>query len=80
MIDFAVGWCWAIATEAIRAANIPDVRLGHNGGDITIGEQMHQAGLGIQSWNKAKSLIACPSRENGGRRGYSEKFPWDPTS
>lgn len=80
VIDFAVGWCWAIATEAIREANIPDVRLGHNGGDITIGEQMHQAGLGIQSWNKAKSLIACPSRENGGRRGYSEKFPWDPTS
>lgn len=78
VIDFAVGWCWALATEAIRAANIPDVRLRHNGGDITIGEQLHQAGIGIWPWNKAKSLIACPSRENGGRRGYSERFPWDP--
>ena len=79
VIDFAVGWCWAMATEAMRAANIPDVRLGHNGGDITIGEQMHQAGFGIRQWNRGKSLISCPSREQGGRRGYSEKFPWDPT-
>jgi hypothetical protein len=79
VIDFAVGWCWAMATDAIRMANIPDVRLKHNGGDITIGEQMHQAGFGIKQWNKGKSLIACPTREQGGRRGYSEKFPWDPS-
>lgn len=78
VIDFAVGWCWAIATEAIRAANIPDIRLQHNGGDITIGEQIHQAGFGIQKWNVGKTLVACPTRENGGRRGYSERFPWDP--
>ena len=79
VIDFAVGWCWAIETAAMRAADVPDVRLGHNGGDITIGEQMHQAGFGIKSWNLGKSLVACPSRENGGRRGYSERFPWDPS-
>ncbi len=78
IIDFAVGWCWAMNTEAMRAANIPDIRLNHNGGDITIGEQMHQAGFGIRQWNKGKSLIACPTKAGGGRRGYSEKFPWDP--
>jgi ADP-heptose:LPS heptosyltransferase len=77
IIDFAVGWCWALATEAIRAADIPDERLRHNGGDITIGEQIHQSGVMIKQWNKNKSLIACPSREQGGRRGYSEKFLWD---
>jgi len=77
IIDFAVGWCWALSTEAMRLADIPDRRLGHNGGDITIGEQIHQAGFMIRQWNKGKSLIACPSREQGGRRGYSEKFPWD---
>jgi ADP-heptose:LPS heptosyltransferase/GT2 family glycosyltransferase len=76
VIDFAVGWCWAIATEAIRKANIPDVRLGHNGGDITCGEALHQAGFDIKQWNMGKSLVACPSMANGGRRGYSEKFPW----
>lgn len=79
VIDFAVGWAWAMETAAMRAANVPCPRLGHNGGDITIGEQMHQAGYGIKQWNRGKSLIACPAREQGGRRGYSEKFPWDPT-
>ena len=78
VIDFAVGWCWAASMEAIRVANIPDVRLRHNGGDCTIGEQIHQAGFEIKQWNRKKSLIACPTRQNGGRRGYSEKFPWDP--
>ena len=76
VIDFAAGWCWAVATEAIRKANIPDVRLGHNGGDIACGEAMHQAGFGIKQWNMGKSLVACPSKVDGGRRGYSEKFPW----
>ena len=79
VIDFAVGWCWALNTEAMRLADIPCKRLGHNGGDITIGEQIHQAGFGIKQWNRGKKLVACPSREQGGRRGYSEKFPWDPT-
>lgn len=78
VIDFAVGWCWALATETIRAANIPDVRLQHNGGDITIGEQVHQVGAKIAQWNGGKSLVACPSREQGGRRGFSQRFPWDP--
>lgn len=78
VIDFAVGWCWAIALEAIKQANIPDIRLNHNGGDITIGEQIHQAGFHIRQWNKGKSLVACPSKAEGGRRGYSERFPWDP--
>lgn len=77
VIDFAVGWCWAIATETIRTAGIPDIRLRHNGGDITIGEQVHQAGFRIKHWNPNKSLVTCPTREQGGRRGFSEKFPWD---
>ena len=78
VIDFAVGWCWALSAQAMREADIPDRRLMHNGGDITIGEQIHQAGYGIKQWNKNKSLIACPSREQGGRRGVSQRFPWDP--
>jgi ADP-heptose:LPS heptosyltransferase len=78
VIDFAVGWCWALEVAAMRKANIPDVRLGHNGGDITIGEQLHQAGYQIKQWNRGKKLVACPSRQQGGRRGYSERFPWDP--
>ncbi len=80
VIDFAVGWCWAMEVEAMRQAQVPCPRLGHNGGDITIGEQMHQAGYLIKQWNRGKSLVACPTREQGGRRGHSERFPWDPKS
>jgi ADP-heptose:LPS heptosyltransferase len=76
VIDFAVGWCWALHTETMRIANIPDPRLQHNGGDITIGAQLQQAGYRLHAWNKGKEFIACPSREQGGRRGYSEAFPW----
>ena len=77
-IDFAVGWHWALRTEAMRAANIPDTRLQHNGGDITIGEQLHQAGFTLNSWNQGKMYVACPAKADGGRRGFSQAFPWSP--
>lgn len=77
-IDFVVGWCWAIGTDAIKAGNIPDTRLNHNGGDITIGAQVLQTGFKLREFNKAKALVWCPSKEQGGRRGFEEKFPWAP--
>ena len=83
VIDFAVGWFWALNTEAMRQANIPDTRLNHNGGDITIGAQVHQAGFSIRQFNKGKVLVGTPKKEEGGRRvgGYEESFPWvDPNS
>ena len=78
-VDFAVGYFWALATETMRQANIPDVRLNHNGGDITIGAQVHQAGGKIKEFNTGKQYVWCPTKEKGGRRGYSETFPWGRT-
>ncbi len=75
-VDFVVGWFWAIGTDAIRVAGIPDSRLNHNGGDITIGAQVIQSGFKIKEFNKNKSLVWCPTKEQGGRRGYEEQFPW----
>jgi hypothetical protein len=75
-IDFAVGWFWAMEVAAMRAANIPDERLWHNGGDITIGAQMRQAGFKIKSFNQERELIFTPPKEKGGRRGWSEAMPW----
>lgn len=75
-IPFVSGWFWALATELIALADIPDARLNHNGGDATIGEQVHQAGYKIASFNVAKKHVWCPPRDQGGRRGYSEPFPW----
>lgn len=77
VIQFVAGWFWALATEMIPKADIPDRRLGHNGGDITIGESVHQAGGKIVDCNR-KKWVWCPTRENGGRRGFSENFPWAP--
>jgi len=76
LIDFVVGWFWALETNLVRLADIPDTRLLHNGGDITIGEQIHQQGFKIQPFNTDKRYVTCPTREAGGRRGFSEEFPW----
>ena len=80
LIHFPVGWHWAMRTETMHRAQIPDSRLQHNGGDITIGEQIHQLGLKIHPWNLGKQYVACPSREGGGRRGFSQSFPWSARS
>jgi len=79
-IDFCPGWFWAIGADAIKAGDIPDARLNHNGGDITIGEQVHQAGFKIKKFNDGKVYVSCPTKEQGGRRvgGYEESFPWVP--
>ncbi len=76
VIDFPSGWFWAIAAEAIRSGDVPCPRLNHNGGDITIGAQVRQAGFKVKQFNAQKQLVWCPSKENGGRRGYAEPFPW----
>lgn len=72
-IWFVAGGFWACASEVIRAANIPDPRLYHNGGDITIGEQVHQSGYRIKAFNTGKVHIHTSGAP---RRGYSETFPW----
>jgi hypothetical protein len=76
VVEFVSGWFWAMSTDLIQSADIPCPRINHNGGDITIGAQVHQAGFKIKQLNKDKALVWCPPREAGGRRGYSEGFPW----
>ena len=78
-IDFAVGYFWAIHVPTILQAQIPDARLVQGGDDIVIGEQVHQCGGKIKSFNVGKKLVWCPSREEGGRREFSATataFPW----
>lgn len=80
-IDFVAGWFWAADVAAIKQADIPDATLNHNGGDITIGAQMRQAGFKIKDFNQDKRFVFTPPKLQGGRRGYSEPFPWaDPAS
>jgi GT2 family glycosyltransferase len=68
-IVFAAGGFWAMATEALRAADVPDPALGHNGGDYTIGAQLWQHGYSVASWNSNKQFVHTSSVP---RRGLSE--------
>jgi len=74
-IVFASGGFWALATHVMREADIPDIRLNHNGGDITIGCQVTQAGYKVVNFSPKpeKAIIAW---SDAPRRGYSEDFPW----
>lgn len=66
---FVAGGFFCMKTEAMRAANVPDAELTHNGGDYTIGEQLYQAGYGVVGWNRQKQFIHTSSVP---RRGASQ--------
>ncbi len=69
-ILFAPGGCWALTTEAMRACQIPDPELGHNGGDYTVGAALFQGGYTLKAWNGQKQFVHTSSVK---RRGLSEK-------
>jgi len=71
-VHFPVGAFWAIRTSAMRQANIPDLRLGHNGGDVMNGAAVYQQGLKIQQFSLRKDVIEWSAVP---RRGLSEKHP-----
>lgn len=66
---FVAGGFFCLKTAAMRAADIPDAALTHNGGDYTIGEQLYQAGYDIVGWNRSKQYIHTSSVV---RRGVSQ--------
>lgn len=76
VIPFVAGWFWAASVAAIKACDIPDVRLQHNGGDCCIGAQIRQGGFKVKDFNQDKRYVFTPPKHQGGRRGYSEAFPW----
>ncbi len=66
---FVAGGFFALKTEALRAADVPDATLTHNGGDYTIGEQLRQAGYAVVGWNRQKQYIHTSSVP---RRGVAQ--------
>lgn len=71
-IHFAEGGWWCLSTAAMRACDIPDPDIGHNGGDITIGEQLYQGGYEIKQFNANKQFIHTSSVD---RRGVTRAMP-----
>lgn len=72
-IHFAVGGFWAISLECLKACDIPDTRLSHNGGDICIGCQVWQNNFKIKMFNEKKQYIKTSGAP---RRGFRERFPY----
>lgn len=66
---FVAGGFFCLKTEAMRAADVPDAALTHNGGDYTIGEQLYQNGYEVVGWNRQKQFIHTSSVA---RRGASQ--------
>lgn len=71
-IQFCTGGFWALSKEAMMACNIPDMEIGHNGGDVCIGEQLYQGGYRMKSWNAKKQFVNTSSVK---RRGDTQPMP-----
>lgn len=70
---FITGSFWCLKTELIYAADLPDERLAHNGGDFTMAEQLWQLGYTCASFSSQKQIVNWSSTS---RRGRNDKFPW----
>lgn len=71
-VHFLTGSFWAMKTECIETCDIPAALLGHNGGDVLIGEQLWQGGYSMKHWQETtkKQIINWSSAP---RRGLNEK-------
>ena len=69
-IHFATGSFWALETAAMKKCDIPDIRIGHNGGDYMIGEQLYQGGYKLKTFSARKQIVNWSAFP---RRGLNEK-------
>lgn len=76
-VHFSTGSFFCIATDVVRAQQVPDARLAHNGGDICIGEQVHQGGWKLADFSNNKNVVRWSGYP---RRGLSEPHPGLPGS
>jgi hypothetical protein len=66
--DFCTGGFWLVTRDAIQAANWPDPRIKHRGGDIWMGVALQQQGYGVaQAYQGVKISDA-------NLRGYNENI------
>lgn len=83
LIEFASGGFWALHVKTMKQAGIPDARLVHNGGDITIGEMVHQAGGKVRDFSPRphKTPVRWSDAEPRGasvKPDQGKRFPWSP--
>jgi ADP-heptose:LPS heptosyltransferase len=66
-VDFATGSFWLIEMSTLKKLNWPDPRIGHNGGDVMLGEALRQNDVKIKDWDYGIRVNDAP------RRGISER-------
>jgi hypothetical protein len=71
VVHFCVGACFCVLYKAVKTADLPDERLGHNGGDACLGEQLWQHGYRLKAWSDKKDVVNWSSVP---RRGITEPF------
>lgn len=72
VVHFCVGAFWAMKTECVKTCDVPDVRLSNNGGDVAIGEALHQNGYTFKQLPGTKKELVNWSAVP--RRGASESM------
>lgn len=68
-IIFASGSFWALHVDTMQRCDIPDARIGHNGGDYMIGAQLIQGGYKLRGFSTNKQIVNWSAFK---RRGVSE--------
>ena len=66
--DFCTGGFWLVTKEAIMAANWPDARLRHRGGDIWMGVALQQQGYGVAQMHQGVLI------SDAKQRGFNENI------
>lgn len=69
---FPTGSLWLVHTQTALDLGIPDLRLGHNHGDVTIGCQLWQGGWSICNFSGRKEIVNWSSAP---RRGITDIHP-----
>lgn len=67
--NFVTGGYWLIRSEILRELDWPDRRLQNNGGDVMLGEALHQHGYSISKFWSGVEISDHP------RRGASQNHP-----
>ena len=67
------GSFFTLSVEAARQGDMPDSRLLHEGGEICMGEQLHQLGYICRTFDKDRTFVHAPQRE---LRSWPGSIPW----
>lgn len=71
-VHFAVGAFWALRRECIETCDLPDHRLGNNGGDWAVGASLWQNQYGLANFSPHKEIVNWSADK---RRGRSDPHP-----